>query len=72
MKDVVIIEMAHEITKAGRFETLLEQFLEDQGEAEHIDEIDMGKALFEEREYIDKIKDQKGERSECEKNDSLL
>jgi hypothetical protein len=62
MKDVVIIEMAHEITKAGRFETLLEQFLEDQGEAEHIDEIDMGKALFEEREYIDKIKDQKGER----------
>ena len=24
---------------------LLEQFLEDQGEAEHVDEIDMGKAL---------------------------
>jgi hypothetical protein len=62
MKNVVIIEMAHEITKAGRFETLLEQFLEDQGEAEHIDEIDMGKALFEEREYIDKIKDENGER----------
>jgi len=62
MKNVVIIEMPHEITRAGRFETLLEQFLEDQGEAEHVDEIDMGKALFEEREYIDKINDEKGER----------
>ncbi len=51
---VVVIQMPHEITKTGVFETLLERFLEDQGEAENIDEIDMGKAFFEEREYEEK------------------
>jgi hypothetical protein len=54
---VEVIQMPHEITKAGRFESLLERFLEDQGEAEHIDEIEIGKALFEERKYVEKIKD---------------
>ena len=62
LQNVHVIEMPHEITKTGRFENLLEQFLEDQGEAEHVDEIDMGKALFEQRDYTDKIKDEKGER----------
>ena len=51
---VEVIQMPHEITKTGRFENLLERFLEDQGEAEHIDEIEMGKALFEEKEYEEK------------------
>ena len=51
---VEVIQMPTEITKTGRFENLLAHFLEDQGEAEHIDEIDMGKALFEEKEYEDK------------------
>ena len=46
METVVVIQMPHEITKTGRFESLLERFLEDQGEAEHIDEIEIGKALF--------------------------
>ena len=59
---VEVIQMPHEITKTGRFENLLERFLEDQGEAEHIDEIDMGKALFEDRDYTDVIKDGNGER----------
>ena len=54
---VEVIQMPHEITKTGRFENLLERFLEDQGEAEHIDEIEMGKALFEDKEYIDIIKE---------------
>ena len=54
METVVVIQMPHEITKTGVFETLLERFLEDQGEAENIDEIDMGKAFFEEKEYEEK------------------
>ena len=54
LDSVEVIQMPHEITKTGRFESLLERFLEDQGIAEHIDEIDMGKALFEEREYEEK------------------
>jgi len=54
VQNVEVIKMPHEITKTGRFENLLEHFLEDQGEAENIDEIDMGKALFEEREYEEK------------------
>ena len=54
---VEVIQLPHEITKAGRFESLLERFLEDKGEAEHIDEIEIGKALFEERKYVEKIKD---------------
>jgi hypothetical protein len=62
LDNVEVIQMPHEITKTGRFESLLERFLEDQGEAEHADEIDMGKALFEQRDYTDKIKDDKGER----------
>jgi hypothetical protein len=62
LDNVEVIQMPHEITKTGRFESLLERFLEDQGEAEHVDEIDMGKALFEQRDYTDKIKDDKGER----------
>ena len=62
LKDVHVIEMPHEIKKTGRFENLLEQFLEDQGQAEDISELKIGKALFEEREYIDKVKDEKGER----------
>ena len=40
--------MPKEITKVGRFKSLLEQFLDDQGAAEHIDEINMGKAWFDE------------------------
>ena len=36
------------VTKIGRFKSLLEQFLDDQGAAEHIDEINMGKAWFDE------------------------
>ena len=62
LKDVHVIEMPHEITKTGRFETLLEQFLEDQGQAEDISELKIGKALFEEKEYTDKVKDENGER----------
>jgi len=54
LDNVVVIQMPHEITKTGVFESLLERFLEDQGIAEHIDEIDMGKALFEEKEYEEK------------------
>jgi len=54
LDSVEVIQMPHEITKTGRFESLLERFLEDQGIAEHIDEIDMGKALFEEKEYEEK------------------
>ena len=42
LDSVEVIQMPHEITKTGRFESLLERFLEDQGIAEHIDEIDMG------------------------------
>ena len=55
---VEVIQMPHEITKTGRFESLLERFLEDQGEAEHIDEIEIGKALFEENEYVETVKEQ--------------
>ena len=54
LQDFEVIKMPTEITKTGRFESLLSHFLEDQGEAENIDEIDMGKALFEEREYEEK------------------
>jgi hypothetical protein len=59
---VEVIHMPHEITKTGRFESLLERFLEDQGEAEHIDEIEIGKALFEEKKYVEKIKDNGAEK----------
>ena len=59
---VEVIQMPHEITKAGRFESLLERFLEDQGEAEHIDEIEIGKALFEDvrNKYVEKIRNKLG------------
>ena len=62
LQEVVVVQMPHEISKTGRFESLLEQFLEDQGEAEHIDELKIGKALFEEREYTESVKDDSGER----------
>ena len=65
--------MPHEITKTGRFENLLERFLEDQGEAEHIDEIEMGKALFEEKEYVDTVKEGGVEKEvKSTKDDSFL
>ena len=66
---VEVIQMPHEITKTGRFESLLERFLEDQGEAEHIDEIEIGKALFEERKYVEKIKDNGAEKASRSKQD---
>ena len=40
--------MPKEIRKEGRFTSLLEQFLDDQGAAMDIDEILMGKAWFDE------------------------
>ena len=40
--------MPKEIRKEGRFETLLKQFLDEQGAAMVIEEINMGKAFFEE------------------------
>ena len=67
LDNVEVIQMPHEITKTGRFESLLERFLEDQGEAEHVDEIEIGKALFEERKYVEKIKDN-GTEKEVEVN----
>ena len=39
--------MPKEIRKEGRFETLLKQFLDDQGAAMVIEEVNMGKAFFE-------------------------
>tara|TARA_R100001594_G_scaffold7561_3_gene20354 strand:+ start:296 stop:1810 length:1515 start_codon:yes stop_codon:yes gene_type:complete len=48
LRDVEIIEMPKEIRKEGRFKTLLEQFLDDQGAAMDIDEILIGKAWFDE------------------------
>ena len=53
LRDIEVIEMPKEIRKEGRFESLLEQFLDDQGAALDIDEINMGKAWFdEERAYF--------------------
>ena len=46
LRDIIVIEAPKEIRKEGRFKALLEQFLDDQGAAEHIDEINMGKAWF--------------------------
>ena len=46
--NVEIIEMPKEITKEGRFDSLLDSFLGDQGEAMNIEEIHIGKAWFEE------------------------
>ena len=46
LRDIEVIEAPKEIRKEGRFKSLLEQFLDDQGAAEHIDEINMGKAWF--------------------------
>jgi hypothetical protein len=46
LRDIEVIEMPKEIRKEGRFESLLEQFLDDQGAALDIDEINMGKAWF--------------------------
>jgi len=48
LRDIEVIEAPKEIRKEGRFKSLLEQFLDDQGAAEHIDEINMGKAWFSE------------------------
>jgi hypothetical protein len=48
LRDIEVIEAPKEIRKEGRFKSLLEQFLDDQGAAEHIDEINMGKAWFDE------------------------
>ena len=48
LRDIEVIEMPKEIRKEGRFESLLEQFLDDQGAALDIDEINMGKAWFDE------------------------
>jgi hypothetical protein len=47
LNDVEVIEMPKEIRKEGRFDTLLESFLDDQGAAMDIDEIFIGKAWFE-------------------------
>jgi len=46
LRDIEVIEAPKEIRKEGRFKSLLGQFLDDQGAAEHIDEINMGKAWF--------------------------
>ena len=46
LRDIEIIEMPKEIRKEGRFASLLEQFLDDQGAAMDIDEILIGKAWF--------------------------
>ena len=46
LRDIEVIEMPKEIRKEGRFTSLLEQFLDDQGAALDIDEILMGKAWF--------------------------
>ena len=54
---VEVIQMPHEIRKEGRFETLLQKFLEDQGEAMDASELEIGKALFKDKEYEEKIKD---------------
>ena len=64
--------MPHEITKTGRFESLLERFLEDQGEAEHIDEIEMGKALFEEKEVCRKDQGQRKRKTSRSKQDDSI
>ena len=44
VKEVEVIKLPYEISKTGKFERLLEKFLEDQGEAENIDEI---RSIFE-------------------------
>ena len=62
MKEVEVIKLPYEISKTGKFESLLEKFLEDQGEAENIDEIRIGKALFEEKEYIEKTDNGKADK----------
>ena len=46
LRDIEVIEAPKEIRREGRFKSLLQQFLDDQGAAEHIDEINMGKAWF--------------------------
>jgi len=66
LKTAQIFIMPHEVTRAGRFEILLERFLEDQGEADHIDEIEIGKALFEEKAYFEKINDESNRATEVE------
>ena len=48
MQNATTHVMPKEIRKEGRFEALLEQFLDDQGAAMVIDEVNMGKAFFEE------------------------
>jgi len=46
IENVNVVKMPKEIRKEGRFESLLEQFLDDQGAALVIEEINMGKAFF--------------------------
>ena len=62
LQSVVVVQMPHEITKTGRFENLLERFLEDQGEADNVNEINIGKALFENKTYEEKVKEDGRER----------
>ena len=64
---VEVIQMPHEIRKEGRFEALLQKFLEDQGEAMDASELDIGKALFKDKEYEEKIKNDSGEVTETKK-----
>ena len=60
--------MPHEIRKEGRFEALLERFLEDQGEAMSEHEVDIGKALFKDKEYKEQIKNKNGHVIETKKH----
>ena len=53
-------------------ESLLERFLEDQGEAEHIDEIKIGKALFEERKYVERSGQENRKTSRNKQDDSMF
>ena len=64
---VEVIQMPHEIRKEGRFEALLQKFLEDQGEAMDASELDIGKALFKDKEYEEKIKNDSGEVTKTKK-----
>ena len=65
---VEVIQMPHEIRKEGRFEALLERFLEDQGEAMSEHEVDIGKALFKDKEYKEQIKNKNGHVIETKKH----
>ena len=47
IENATVSVMPKEIRKEGRFETLLKQFLDDQGAAMVIEEVNMGKAFFE-------------------------